>query len=383
LRLIINVIYCAFAPSRTQGSTLMMLAAARLCPLAFLAWLAGWQVPARMVEPAEWSCNGDAGPPVPAMVSVERANWLMGTEMRAVACAETRQMGIAALEAAFAAIREVENRLSTWRPDSELSRLNSAAPGHWVELSPTTLALLVEVSEWSVRTRGTFDPAVGALLDAWDVRGAGRVPTDEEIVRALNATGIRHLDIDQERGRVRRLRDIRLDAGAFGKGAGLRAAADALRGAAGLHTAVMDFGGQIEIVAPTGGGATWAIDVADPKRRDKAAARIYVGPGSVATTGASERFIETDGRRFGHVVDPRSGRPVPAWGSVTVVASDPVTADVLSTALFVVGPEEARHWSRTLEVGVLLQSGAGTDRTTFRNEFLHRLENRTSQETTE
>ncbi|MFQ5530016.1 MAG: FAD:protein FMN transferase [Gemmatimonadota bacterium] len=353
----------------------MILAAARLYPLAALVLTAAPQVPAGMVESGRWSCNVDGTSRGVLPVSVERVTWLMGTEMRAVACAESRQSGVAALESAFRAIREVEKRLSTWIPDSELSRLNTTTPGRWVDLSPATTSLLAEMREWSVRTRAAFDPGVGTLLDAWDIRGTGRVPTDTGLARALAAAGIRHVQIDPEDGCARRLRDIRLDAGAFGKGAGLRAAVAELRSAEGLHSAVLNFGGQIEIVAESGGRRTWMIEVADPARRSETAEKIRVGPGSVATTGASERFIEVDGRRFGHVIDPRSGRPVPAWGSVTVVASDPVTADVLSTALFVMGPEAAREWSRDLDVGVLLQIGVGEERNTLRNEALRSLEN--------
>ena len=294
----------------------------------------------------------------------------MGTEMRAVACAESRESGVAALEAAFAAIREVENRLSTWIEASELSRLNAAPPRQWVELSGPTARLLVEMRAWSARTHGAFDPAVGMLLNAWDVRGAGRVPADAELARALDATGIRFVEIDSDNPRARRLRGVLLDAGAFGKGAGLRAAEAALLQVAGLHSAVLDFGGQIEIVTRSGSAQRWTIEVADAARRQAPLERIRTGPVSVATTGASERFFEVDGRRFGHVIDPRSGRPVPAWGSVTVVAADPVTADVLSTALFVMGPETAIEWSGKTDVGVLLQIWAGGVHTTFRNQAL-------------
>lgn len=329
--------------------------------------------PVRIVEPGGWSCNVAGGYSDSPGVSVSRIVWLMGTELKAVACAESRTAGMLALEAAFAEVRQVERRLSTWMEDSELSRLNSADPGQWVDISRITLELLAEVRDWTLSTHGAFDPGVGALLDAWDMRGEGRVPEATELDRALEVTGIEHVEIDLRSGRARRLRAVRLDAGAFGKGAGLRAAAEALLDN-GVWFAVLEFGGQIEIVSPAGRDVHWTIDVADPVHRDETAARLQVGRVSVATTGSSERFIEVDGRKLGHVIDPRDGHPVPAWGSVTVVAADPVTADVLSTALFVMGPEVAEEWSRNLEVGVLLLIGTGTELIEVRNEALKILE---------
>ena len=279
-----------------------------------------------------------------------------------------------ALEAAFGEVRQVENRLSTWMEDSELSRLNSASPGQWVDVSQATLDLLAEVRDWTQATNGAFDPAVGALVEAWDMRGEGRVPEATELDRALEITGIKYIELDPDNGRARRLRAVRLDAGAFGKGAGLRAAAKILV-ASGVRSAVLEFGGQIEILSLPGLDHTWTIDVADPVYREQTAERLQLGrAASVATTGSSERFVVVDGHKLGHVIDPRNGRPVPAWGSVTVVAADPVTADVLSTALFVMGPEAAEAWSRDLDVGVLLLSGSGAQQTVFRNAALKSME---------
>ncbi len=352
---------------------MILTAAVRLSLLAAIIWAGAAPGPVGMVESGGWSCNVEPAEADSTHVSVLRVAWLMGTEMRAVACAESRSVGMEALESAFAAVRRVERRLSTWIEDSELSRLNSAPLGEWVELSRATLNLLAEVGDWVERTNGAFDPAVGALLDAWDMRGEGRVPAAAELARALVDTGIRHIELDRENGRARRLRDVRLDAGAFGKGAGLRAAAAALA-ASRVRSAVLEFGGQIEIVSTAGPDVRWRIDVADPVRRGETAVQLRIGRASVATTGASERFVEVDGRKFGHVIDPRTGQPIPAWGSVTVVARDPVTADVLSTALFVMGPEAAENWSRDLDVGVLLLIGAGTELTIIRNEALRTME---------
>jgi len=350
---------------------------AKLSPILAVVWMPILTVPAGMVESEGLSCNVEGASANLPGVTVARSAWLMGTELRAVVCAESRRAGMLALEATFAEVRQVESQLSTWLEDSELSRLNSASRGQWVDVSPTTLDLLAEVRDWTQATDGAFDPTAGALLDAWDMRGEGRVPEAADLDRALEVTGIRYIELDPDNGRARRLRAVRLDAGAFGKGAGLRAARRILE-SLGVRFAVLEFGGQIELVSLASRDLTWTIAVADPFHREQAAEQLHVGPAtSVATTGSSERFVLVDGRKFGHVIDPRDGSPVPAWGSVTVVAADPVTADVLSTALFVMGPEAAENWSRQLDVGVLLLAGSGAHRTVFRNETLRKMESTT------
>lgn len=130
-----------------------------------------------------------------------------------------------------------------------------------------------------------------------------------------------------------------MDSGGFGKGAALRSVEAVLR-AAGICAALVDFGGQGLAVGsspegPPSGG--WTIGVAHPAQRLVPVRELVVRDRSVSTSGQSERP--------GHILDPRSGRPVPAWGSVTVVAPDPMVADILSTALFVMGPEAGPRWA--------------------------------------
>jgi thiamine biosynthesis lipoprotein len=287
-------------------------------------------------------------------VTLERETFVMGTRLRAMVRAVDAEAAKQAIEAAFGELRRLEAVLSSWRSDSELGRVNEAEPGVPVEASAELLGLLAEVRRWSERTAGAFDPAVGALIDAWDLRGSGRRPGEAERLRALEASGWGAFELDAAGGTVtRRQAAAWLTAGGFGKGAGLRAAAERLR-ESGVEGALLDFGGQLLAMGSPSGQTGWRIGVAHPSRRGEEAAAVGLIGASVATSGASERFVEVDGRRWGHILDPRTGRPAPAWGSVTVIASDALVADLLSTALFVLGPIEglalARSWD---DVGVL------------------------------
>ena len=258
----------------------------------------------------------------------------MGTLLRIRVRAESRPAALALLEEALDEVTATESRISTWDPESDLSRLNRAPVGEWVELPGDVAGLLQEVWSLSGEVDGAFHPAVGPLIDAWDLRGAGRPPTEAELVTALEAVRA-GVEIDARGSRARRLHaGAWIDAGAFGKGAALRRAAAVLR-RGGADRAVLDFGGQILVMGPSGAptryGDAVVVGVAHPERRHEPVGRLRLRGGSVATSGLSERG--------GHVLAPATGRPVDPWGSVTVVGDDPVEVDVLSTALLVLGPD--------------------------------------------
>ncbi len=288
-------------------------------------------------------------------VSVERETYLMGTLLGAEVQAADRTAGLAAIERAFSRIRRLEDLLSTWRADTELSRLNKALVGEPVRASAELLGLLREARRWRDETGGTFDPGLGSLIDAWDMRGKGRRPSPDELERARAASGLDLFELDAARGTLRRTREASwIDSGAFGKGAALRSAREVLLGL-GIRSALLDFGGQVLAIGAPEDGRDWSVAVAHPSRRQQPAAVIRLADASASTSGQSERAVQVDGCRLGHILDPRSGLPVPAWGSVTVVATDPLAADALSTALFVLGPEAALRWSRDRdEFGVLV-----------------------------
>lgn len=269
---------------------------------------------------------------------IQRDAITMGTNLRLDLHAASRPDAIAASEAALRAVEAVEARLSTWRRDSELARLNAAPVGRRVVLSTALRLDLERARSWSLATEGAFDPAIGALIDAWGLRGEGRVPTAGEIEVARRQSGVvRGLSLVG--GGATRLRGgCCIDAGGFGKGAGLDAAVAELRRRGVRGT--LDFGGQVAVV-----GCERDCDIADPDRRDRVVARVRVRDRSVATSGNGTRGRVVGGRRVGHLIDPRTGRPALDFGSVTVIAASAFDADCLSTALFVAGPEAALRWA--------------------------------------
>ena len=278
----------------------------------------------------------------------------MGTTLRIGVAAASRQEALQATEVAFRVVRSLDDLLSTWREDSEIARLNHAPIGTAVPLSARLYTLLQDAARWSHLTGAAFDPAIGPLVDAWDLRGAGRVPDRRSLDRARAASGLsRFVFADQGRTVSRTDSAAWIDTGAFGKGVALREAGRALL-RQGVTSAVLNFGGQVLVIGQDRSGRDWTVPVAHPSRRAEPAAWLRLRDRSASTSSQSERTLAVNGRRIGHVLDPRTGEPVPAWGSVTVVAEDPGVADAFSTALLVLGPEAGLRWARSRrDIGVL------------------------------
>ncbi|MCK5941764.1 MAG: FAD:protein FMN transferase, partial [Planctomycetes bacterium] len=267
--------------------------------------------------------------------AVQRLVVAMGTSLHLDVEAADRAAALQASEAAVRAIEVVEQRLSTWRDDSEMARLHAAPPGQPFAASAALRADLLAARRWRDATGGAFDPAIGALIAAYDLRGDGRWPSSAELDAARAACGLQHLRV-VDAGVVRDA-DVVLDAGAFGKGAALDAAGRAAL-ASGATAARFDFGGQLLFV---GAARPRTVELADPRDRQRPALRLRIDGGSVATTGNGERRRVVDGRALGHVLDPRRGEPCADFGTVAVWARDALAADCLSTACFVLGPDRA------------------------------------------
>ena len=260
-------------------------------------------------------------------------------------------------EAAVEAMEAAEARLSTWSDESELARLNAAPAAQPVMLSAALAGELRGALDCATATGGAFDPAVGGLVDLWDLRGGGRLASSEELAAALPAARAATVEL-QGRSAVRRHAETRLEEGAWGKGAGLDAALVALQGMPRVTAAWLDLGGQAAVL----GDAAWTATVADPFDRQRAVAAIDLAGGSLSTSGNGERGLVVEGRRIGHLLDPRTGRPAPDFGSMTVWAPNGLWADCLSTGLYVMGPDRALAWAAAQpDVEVLVIERDGRD----------------------
>jgi len=279
---------------------------------------------------------------------VTREVYLMGTRAQLATYAETRQQGLATLASAVAVLERAERELSTWRDSSDMSALNRQPEGLPWHANPRLCRMFAEVWHWSTASGGAFDPAIGRLLAAWDIHGDGLVPDRETRMRAHAASGLALLSFDRAGCTVTRRSDVTIDVGAFGKGEAL----DRVEAALGNQSWMIDLGGQLAAGGtPPGGG--WKVAIADPRRRDRSYLQVQLGEGSLSTSGGSERDLTVNGARLGHIFDPRTGEPAPFDGSVTAWHRSSLVADMLSTALFVMGPEEGLRWAGAHDIAAV------------------------------
>jgi thiamine biosynthesis lipoprotein len=284
---------------------------------------------------------------------VVRKTFLMGTEATLRTYSGNREKALRQLELFIRIVEETEDELSTWRASSDMSRIN-ALPLHVpLLLSDRMCRLLSTLRFWNQKTAGAFDPAVGRLVDIWDLRGQGRQASAAEISEALANSGIQRFDLAD--CVIERTADARFDAGAFGKGVALRRI-QAKSKAIGATPWLINFGGQIAISGSPPNRLAWDLELASPGRGPGYLGRVRPQSGSFATSGSFLRDRWVEGVRVGHILDPRSGWPAKFVGSVTVWNEDPLVADILSTALFVMGPREGLRWAEKENVAACYQT---------------------------
>ncbi len=267
----------------------------------------------------------------------------MGTRARFLTYATTRRTGLERLEVMLGEIETTDRQLSTWLPHSELSRLNRLPSNHTLSLGTALCTTFRSIAYWRRETAGAFDPAVGALIEVWGLRGNGAWPSDARLAAARAASGFDRLAFDADGCTIARTTGVTIDAGAFGKGDAL----DRARAAVEQSDApwLIDLGGQIAVGGHPPRRDGWAVGIAHPARRHERALTLALTHGSIAVSGGSERDLVDAGRRIGHVLDPRTGRPAPFGGSLVVWHADAMAADVLSTALYVMGPVAGVAWA--------------------------------------
>jgi FAD:protein FMN transferase len=248
-----------------------------------------------------------------------------------------------AAQSAFREIARLEEVLSSWDPSSEVSRLNAGAGNGPQPVSIDLANIAEESAALCATTGGAFDATVAPLLAAWGFyTETPAVPAAETVRVAASHVGCDRMTVEREAPSIALADGAALDFGGIGKGYAVDRALAILR-ARGVRRAKIDFGSSsLGFLGRVDGG--WPIVIADPRDRDEPLVSFRIAEGAVSTSSQRERSFERDGRRFGHIFDPRAGRPVDSrLLSVTVTAAQGSTADGLSTALFVLGRTEGKR----------------------------------------
>lgn len=235
-----------------------------------------------------------------------------------------------ALEAAEAEIFRLDALLDRGDEDSDVSRLNNGLP-----VSAETEELVMRALDIGASTGWAFDVSVAPLIDAWGFYdGKYRVPTEDELSKAMERVGGEKIGPDLE------LNGAEIDLGGIAKGYASERAAEILKNR-GITSALLSLGGNVRAVGSRPDGSPWRVAVQNPDGGDYIGV-LTLADSAAVTSGDYQRYFESGGKRYHHIIDPKTGRPAESGlRSVTVVCGDAALADGLSTALFVMGLEGA------------------------------------------
>jgi thiamine biosynthesis lipoprotein ApbE len=263
----------------------------------------------------------------------------MGTSVEVEAYGRDEAARRAAIDEAFGAMAEVDRLMSNYRDDSELSLVNRTAANQAVRVSDPMLSVLEAAQNVSSMSGGAFDITVGPLVRLWGFHDKKpHLPTPAELAAVRPLVDYHHLIIDSPQHTVRFARPgVELDLGGIAKGFAVELAANTLR-RRGLDGFV-DAGGNQYLLGKPPGKSTWTIGIKNPDRPDQVLGVVETSETSVSTSANYANFVEIDGRKYGHILDPHTLQPSEAALSVTTFSRDGTIADALSKAPFVLGPK--------------------------------------------
>lgn len=278
----------------------------------------------------------------------------MAVPVRLILYAESRERADAAAAAVYRRFDELNDRLSDWSPESELVRAcrDSGERDEPVDISDDLYRVLAEARRFDELSGGAFDPTVAPVVKLWRrSRSFGKRPPDAYLTKAKSLVGRAHWELfAPETDRPARLRvlkkDVRLDLGGIAKGfaidEGFRVLTDL-----GLDAVLIDAGGDMRFGAAPPESDGWRIAVASLEKEKPLETRTMTNR-AVATSGDTYQFLEIDGVRYSHIIDPRSGEPLTRRSVVTIIAETAVQADALASAVSVLGPKKGRALIDTL-----------------------------------
>ncbi len=257
------------------------------------------------------------------------------------------------LEKALAEIRRLETLMTTWRPDSEISRVNAAAGDKPVVVGPEALSV-IEKSLWmSQRSEGVFDISFEAMHGLWkfDQDHEETIPAAAAVSAARKLIDYRKIKLDAAKSTVfLEKAGMRMSLGGIAKGYAVDAATRVLR-AEGITSFFVQAGGDLYVQGKKPDGSAWRVGVRDPRGRDESDyfALLEIEDHAFSTAGDYERSFLKDGKRYHHIIDPRTGYPATASRSVTIWARDAFTADAVDDAVFILGPEKGLKLVESLD----------------------------------
>jgi thiamine biosynthesis lipoprotein len=263
-----------------------------------------------------------------------------------------------AIKKAFDEIRRIERLMNVFCDRSEISRLNEG--GKQIAITDDTYRVLEESLKYSRLTSGAFDPTIYRLMEVWFYKNESERPPEHEVISdLLDLTGYEYIELLDGGCAVIKKKGVKIDLGGVCKGYAVDKAIECFQ-RQGIRDALINLGGNIRVIGVPGHKEKWRIGIRHPRKGNEIFGVIELDGGGMATSGDYERYFLHNGKRYHHIIDPRTGYPSPNCVSVTVVAPNAILADILSTCIFVLGPDEGMKLVEEtigVEVVIVLPSG--------------------------
>jgi len=293
----------------------------------------------------------------------------MGTLFRIVCYAGEVNIARSAANAAFSRIAELDDIMSDYSPTSELTRLSQGAGGPPQEVSPDLFYVLCKAQQMARMTDGAFDVTVGPIVRLWRrARRQHELPKSDRLTQALERIGFRKLQLDEATHSVQLSESgMVLDLGGIAKG---YAADEALKVLvrSGMSSSLVAAGGDIAVASPPPDSDGWTVAISPLDATDNQMRHLLLKEAAVSTSGDAEQFVEVQGKRYSHIVDPRTGVGLVGHQVVTVVAPNGITSDSLATAVSVMGSSRGLELVDSLKnVAALFVESTGNGVRTYRS----------------
>lgn len=280
----------------------------------------------------------------------------MDTNVEITVLTENTEKAKKAIEEAFDEIKRVEDLMSTEKGDSEIYALNNSETS-WVELAPEVIHVLKEAKKYSRLTDGLFDPTVEPLVNLWmeKVKKTGKIPENEDLSDALELVGWENLEIDEEGGKARFLKDgMEVTLGGIAKGYAVDRACEIINDF-GIQNALVNIGGDMRAT----GEKSWKVSIQHPREGNEVIGTMELENEAIVTSGDYRRYFFLGTRRIHHIINPKTGYPAVSCMSVTIISDSCIEADALSTGIFIAEPEEGKALLESIDSRGLIISTSG------------------------
>ncbi len=262
----------------------------------------------------------------------------MGSRFEITANSEDDELAMKAIDAAIEEITRIEKLISSWDPESQTSEINRQAGIAPVKVDKELFDLIGRSKKISQLTDGSFDISYASMDKIWKFDGSvTTLPTNEEISTSVSKINYQDIILDNNEQTVfLKNAGMKIGFGAIGKGYAANRGRVVMK-SMGIKGGIVNAGGDLITWGKEADGNDWSIGIGDPKNKSKVLAWITVGEMAVVTSGNYEKFIMINGKRYSHIIDPKTGYPVHGLKSVTIICPDAELSDALATSVFIMG----------------------------------------------